>query len=192
MKWTYEMILEEKNFMKKKGRYYGFKKLTVSSIFLSVGLLLHYVTPALFMGVKPDFLLVMMFLGILFMDDVKEAFVLSLFAGGLAAFTTSFPMGQLPNIIDKLISGIIAFYLFKIMGKNSRKSNLIFAIGTLISGFVFLSLAIPMGMGTENFANLLTSMFVAVCLPTSILNTIVGIFFKKLIYRTNYVKINAE
>lgn len=31
------------------------KKLTVSSIFLSVGLLLHYVTPALFMGVKPDF-----------------------------------------------------------------------------------------------------------------------------------------
>ena len=78
------------------------------------------------------------------------------------------------------------------MGKNSRKSNLIFAIGTLISGFVFLSLAIPMGMGTENFSNLLPSMFVAVCLPTSILNTIVGIFFKKLIYRTNYVKINAE
>ena len=89
------------------------KKLTVSSIFLSVGLLLHYVTPALFMGVKPDFLLVMMFLGILFLDDVKEAFVLSLFAGGLAAFTTSFSMGQLPNIIDKLVSGIIAFYLFK-------------------------------------------------------------------------------
>ena len=78
------------------------------------------------------------------------------------------------------------------MGKNSRKSNLIFAIGTLISGFVFLSLAIPMGMGTENFLNLLPSMFVAVCLPTSILNTIVAIFFKKLIYRTNYVKINAE
>ena len=48
------------------------KKLTVSSIFLSVGLLLHYVTPALFMGVKPDFLLVIMFLGILFMDNVKE------------------------------------------------------------------------------------------------------------------------
>ena len=186
------MNLQEKYIKKKKGRYYGFKKITVSSIFLSVGLLLHYVTPALFMGVKPDFLLVMMFLGILFMDDVKEAFVLSLFAGGLAAFTTSFPMGQLPNIIDKLVSGIIAFYLFKIMGKNSRKSNLIFAIGTLISGFVFLSLAIPMGMGTENFSNLLPSMFVAVCLPTSILNTIVGIFFKKLIYRTNYVKINAE
>lgn len=168
------------------------KKLTVSSIFLSVGLLLHYVTPALFMGVKPDFLLVMMFLGILFMDDVKEAFVLSLFAGAIAAFTTNFPMGQLPNIIDKLVSGIIAFYLFKLMGKNSRKSNFIFAIGTLISGFVFLSLAIPMGMGIENFANLLPSMFVAACLPASILNTIVGIFFKKLIYRTNYVKINAE
>ena len=78
------------------------------------------------------------------------------------------------------------------MGKNSRKSNLIFAIGTLISGFVFLSLAIPMGMGTENFKELLPSMFVAVCLPTSVLNTIVGIFFKKIIYRTNYVKINAQ
>ena len=77
------------------------KKLAVSSIFLSVGLLLHYVTPALVMGVKPDFLLVMMFLAILFMDNVKEAFVLSLFAGAIAAFTTSFPMGQLPNIIDK-------------------------------------------------------------------------------------------
>lgn len=168
------------------------KKLTVSSIFLSVGLLLHYVTPPLFMGVKPDFLLVMMFLAILFMDNLKEAFVLSLFAGTIAAFTTSFPMGQLPNIIDKLVSGIIVFYLFKFMGKNNKKSNLIFAIGTLISGFVFLALAIPMGMGIENFTNLLPSMFVAVCLPTSVLNTIVGIFFKKIIYRTNYVKINAQ
>ena len=168
------------------------KKLTVSSIFLSVGLLLHYITPALFLGVKPDFLLVMMFLGIFFMDNVKEAFVLSLFAGLLAAFTTNFPMGQLPNIIDKLVSGIIVFYLFKLMGKTSRKSNLIFAIGTFTSGFVFLSLAIPMGMGTENFTNLLPSMFLAVCLPTSILNTIVGIFFKKIIYRTNYIKINAQ
>lgn len=168
------------------------KKLTVSSIFLSVGLLLHYVTPALVMGVKPDFLLVMMFLGIFFMDNVKEAFVLSLFAGLLAAFTTNFPMGQLPNILDKIVSGIVVYYLFKVMGKNKVKSNFVFMIGTLISGFVFLSLAIPMGMGTENFAELLPSMFVAVCLPTSVLNTIVGIFFKRIIYRTNYVKINAQ
>lgn len=168
------------------------KKLTVSSIFLSVGLLLHYVTPALVMGVKPDFLLVMMFLGIFFMDNVKEAFVLSLFAGLLAAFTTNFPMGQLPNILDKIVSGIVVYYLFKVMGKNKVKSNFVFMIGTLISGFVFLSLAIPMGMGTENFTNLLPSMFLAVCLPTSILNTIVGIFFKRIIYRTNYVKINAQ
>lgn len=168
------------------------KKLTVSSIFLSVGLLLHYITPALFLGVKPDFLLVMMFLGIFFMDNVKEAFVLSLFAGLLAAFTTNFPMGQLPNILDKIVSGIVVYYLFKVMGKNKVKSNFVFMIGTLISGFVFLSLAIPMGMGTENFTNLLPSMFLAVCLPTSILNTIVGIFFKKIIYRTNYIKINAQ
>lgn len=168
------------------------KKLTVSSIFLSVGLLLHYVTPALVMGVKPDFLLVMMFLAILFMDNVKEAFVLSLFAGAIAAFTTNFPMGQLPNILDKIVSGIIVYYLFKVMGKNKAISNFVFMIGTLISGFVFLSLAIRMGMGTENFTNLLPSMFLAVCLPTSILNTIVGIFFKKIIYRTNYVKINAQ
>ena len=168
------------------------KKLTVSSIFLSVGLLLHYITPALFLGVKPDFLLVMMFLGIFFMDNVKEAFVLSLFAGLLAAFTTNFPMGQLPNILDKIVSGIVVYYLFKVMGKNKVKSNFVFMIGTLISGFVFLSLAIPMGIGTENFTNLLPSMFLAVCLPTSILNTIVGIFFKKIIYRTNYVKINAQ
>ena len=168
------------------------KKLTVSSIFLSVGLLLHYVTPALVMGVKPDFLLVMMFLGIFFMDNVKEAFVLSLFAGLLAAFTTNFPMGQLPNILAKIVSGIVVYYLFKVMGKNKVKSNFVFMIGTLISGFVFLVTAIPLGMGTENFATLLLSMFLAVCLPTSILNTIVGIFFKKIIYRTNYIKINAQ
>lgn len=168
------------------------KKLTVSSIFLSVGLLLHYVTPALAMGVKPDFLLVMMFLAILFTDNVKEAFVLSLFAGTIAAFTTSFPMGQLPNILDKIVSGIVVYYLFKVMGKNKVKSNFVFMIGTLISGFVFLVTAIPLGTGTENFATLLLSMFLAVCLPTSILNTIVGIFFKKIIYRTNYIKINAQ
>ena len=131
------------------------KKLTVSSIFLSVGLLLHYITPALFLGVKPDFLLVMMFLGIFFMDNVKEAFVLSLFAGLLAAFTTNFPMGQLPNILDKIVSGIVVYYLFKVMGKNKVKSNFVFMIGTLISWFVFLVTAIPMGMGRENFSNLL-------------------------------------
>lgn len=168
------------------------KKLTVSSIFLSVGLLLHYVTPALFMGVKPDFLLVMMFLGIIFMDNVKEAFMLSLFAGLLAAFTTNFPMGQLPNILDKLVSGIVVYYLFKAMGKNNAKSNFVFMIGTLISGFVFLATAIPLGMGTENFARLLLSTFFAVCVPTSVFNTFVGVFFKKIMYRTNYVKINAQ
>ena len=70
------------------------KKLTVSSIFLSVGLLLHYVTPALFMGVKPDFLLVMMFLGILFMDDVKEAFALSLFAGAVSYTHLTLPTNR--------------------------------------------------------------------------------------------------
>lgn len=168
------------------------KKLTVSSIFLSVGLLLHYITPALFLGIKPDFLLVMMFLAILFMDNAREAFMLSLFAGLLAAFTTNFPMGQLPNILDKLISGFVAYYLFKVMGKNNAKSNFVFMIGTLISGFVFLATAIPLGMGTENYATLLVSMFFAVCVPTSVLNTLVGIFFKKIMYRTNYVKINAQ
>ncbi|WP_297813243.1 tryptophan transporter [uncultured Finegoldia sp.] len=167
------------------------KKITVSSIFLSVGLLLHYITPALFLGVKPDFLLVMLFLSILFMDNLKEALIVGVFAGFLAAFTTSFPMGQIPNIADKVISSVIVFNLYKLFGKVDVKSNLIFAVGTLVSGMVFLAIAIPMGMGTENFFQLYCSMFTAVCLPTAILNTVVGAFFKKLIYKTNYVKINA-
>ncbi len=167
------------------------RKITLSSIFLSLGLLLHYITPAVFLGVKPDFLLVMMFLAILFLDNRKEVLIIAIFAGMIAAFTTNFPMGQIPNVFDKLISAFAVFYLLKLFGTDDKRSNLVFAIGTMISGAVFLALAIPMGMGSQNFSRLYPSMFLAICVPTAILNTVVGIFFKKIMYKTNFIKVKA-
>ena len=85
--------------------------LVILAMFLGMGTILHFVMPPIF-GVKPDMMLPLMFLGIALFPDKKNVLLLGIGTGILAALTTGFPMGQIPNLIDKPISAFVFFALF--------------------------------------------------------------------------------
>lgn len=116
------------------------KNLVLSSLLLGIGTLLHFITPPIFFGIKPDFLLVMTFICIFVARDLQSTLIISLSAGFIAALTTNFPMGQIPNILDKLVTGFIVYYIYKFQNFNMNpfKIALISAFATLISGLIFL------------------------------------------------------
>lgn len=118
------------------------RKIILSSLLLSIGLVLHQLVPPILFGMKPDFLLSMMFIAIFLCEDYKLSLVIGITAGILTAATTTFPAGQLPNIIDKIITSNLIFLLFKVLKFNNQlKISIVSFIGTLISGTVFLGSA---------------------------------------------------
>lgn len=120
------------------------RKLIISSLLLAIGLVLHQIVPPIFFNMKPDFLLSMMFIAIALCDDYKITIVIGLAAGVLTALTTGFPMGQLPNIIDKIITSNIVYFLFKALKdkvNHQLKMGIISVLGTFISGTIFLGSA---------------------------------------------------
>lgn len=147
------------------------RKLVTASLLLAIGMILHQMTPPLVMGMKPDFLLAMMFIAIALCDDYKLTVVIGIAAGILTAATTSFPGGQLPNIIDKLITSQIVFLMFKIF-KNKLNNQIsmitVSIIGTLISGSVFLASALFIVGLPAPFEVL----FLTIIIPATAINTI--------------------
>ena len=117
------------------------KSLVLSAVLLGMGTVLHLLTPSMIMGVKPDFLLVMMFMCLYLIKDMKSALIISVSAGTIAALTTGFPMGQLPNILDKLVTGFLVFQVFKIRHHHLTvtQMGILVGVGTLVSGLIFLS-----------------------------------------------------
>ncbi len=112
---------------------------------VAVGAALYLIIPGINGGMKPDFMLTMMFIGILLFRDVKSVFILTIATGVLSGLFSTFPLGFLPNIVDKLITGFV-FYavikLFKSISSNLIASTVLVGLGTLLSGFIFLSVAI--------------------------------------------------
>lgn len=145
------------------------KKLIISSLLLAIGFVLHQVTPPILFGMKPDFLLTMMFIAILVTDDYKSTIAISIAAGLITAAVTAFPGGQIPNIIDKLITGQVVYGLNKIFGHRINtqiKAAIVSATGTLVSGCTFLSSALLLFGLPGPFAALI----LAVVLPAAIIN----------------------
>lgn len=156
------------------------KKLILNSIFLAIGFILHQITPPIFLGVKPDFLLTMLFIAIVLSDDYKMTLILGITAGLLTAATTGFPGGQIPNFVDKVITAHFIYLLNKILGTkiNDRLKILIINIsGTIVSGIIFLITAnILVGLPAE-FSILVT----AVVIPATLINTVVGFILYKVV-----------
>jgi hypothetical protein len=149
------------------------RKLIISSLLLAIGLVLHQVVPPILFGMKPDILLSMMFIAIILNKDYKLTLVVGLAAGILTAATTTFPGGQIPNIIDKLITSNCIFLLFKIVDNRFNHQIQMFIIsiiGTLISGGVFLGSALLL-VGLPGGASF-KALMLAVVLPATIVNTI--------------------
>ncbi len=151
------------------------KKLIINSLLLAIGLILHQITPPILFGVKPDFALVMLFIIIIINNDYKQALLSGIVCGILTALTTGFPGGQLPNLIDKIITANVLFALLIPMRKTlaSATSNLITSaiiggIGTIISGSIFLSSALLIVGLPAPFKML----FIGVVLPAALINAI--------------------
>ncbi len=160
-------------------------KIIITSLFLAIGLILHQITPGIFLGVKPDFLLVFMILSIILTNDFKITIITGIVAGVLCALTTTFPGGQFPNIIDKIITSVIVYGMYKHTTSNSPfKLTVIYFLGTIISGSIFLGSALILFGLPAPFLVL----FVSVVLPTSVINSFMGFSLHKLIITNPTIK----
>ncbi|MDR1773261.1 MAG: tryptophan transporter [Clostridioides sp.] len=166
------------------------KKMVLNAILLAIALLLHQLTPALGLPIQPDMALAMLFIIVVInKNDYKACLVCGIITGIFTAMTTKFPGGQIPNIIDKIITVNAVYLLMKLFYgisfiKNLSESTkdfvvevIIIPIGTLISGTVFLySASLIVGLPGS-----FTALFMAAVVPAVILNLIAGLFLYKIV-----------
>ena len=151
------------------------KQLVINSLLLAVGFILHYVTPAIGLPMQIDFSLITL---VLIINLNKNSFSTCLAAGiatGIfSGITTKFPLGFIPNIIDKITTAIAVYLLIKLLDKTALHSKIkaiiVNAIGTLVSGVVFLASALLLVGLPAPFGVL----FVTIVVPAVVVNTIVG------------------
>ena len=148
------------------------RNLVLLSLLVGIGTVLHAMVPPILFGMKPDMLLSMMFLGILLIPKVKYVVLLSILTGIVSALTTGVPGGQIANVIDKPITALIFLGLLLLMDKKIQRTisaPVLTAVGTIISGSVFLMVALFMlGLMEGGFLTL----FIAIVLPATVINTI--------------------
>ena len=151
------------------------KQLVTNALLLAVGFLLHYVTPAIGLPMQIDFSLITL---ILIINLNRNSFSTCI-AGGIATgifsgITTKFPLGFIPNIIDKITTAIFVYLLIKLLDKTTLSSKIkaivVNAVGTLVSGTVFLSSALLItGLPAPFFV-----LFTTVVIPAIAVNTVIG------------------
>jgi hypothetical protein len=147
------------------------KNLVALALLVGIGAVLHAVIPGIFLGMKPDMMLAMMFLGIILFPDFKSVLLLGIVTGLISGITTTFPGGLIPNIIDKFITSFVFFGLFLSLNKfrnNIVSVAILTAVGTIISGTAFLTSAYFI----VGLPGAFTGLFAAVVLPAAVINTI--------------------
>ena len=150
------------------------KQLVTNALLLAVGFLLHYVTPAIG-SMQIDFSLITLILVInLSKNHFSTCIASGLVTGIFAGLTTKFPLGLVPNIIDKIVTTVVVYSLIKLLDKTELSSKIkaiaVNAVGTLVSGVVFLTSALILVGLPASFGLL----FVTVVLPAIVVNTVVG------------------
>lgn len=159
------------------------KKMVINALLLAIGAILHQITPALGLPMQPDFALAMLFIiMIINNNDYKTSIIAAIITGVFTALTTKFPGGQLPNIIDKMVTVNLMYVILLSINKitdsikinESIKKNLLvlicFPLGTLISGTTFLlSAQYIVGLPAK-----FSILFVTIVIPALIINTIGG------------------
>ena len=152
----------------------------LNAILIAIGALLHQITPALGLPMQPDFALAMLFIIILINSDYKTTIISSIIMGIITALTTKFPGGQLPNIIDKLVTAQFVYFMFKLIGSkinDNIKILIALSFGTIVSGLVFLgSASILVGLPGS-----FTTLVSLVVLPAAFMNILLGTVLYKAI-----------
>lgn len=166
------------------------KKMIINALLLGIGAILHQITPAIGLPMQPDFALVMLFIIMIINNgDYKTSLISGIITGVFTAMTTKFPGGQFPNIIDKLVTVNIVFVVMLLINKIKILENIsekkremvkciiIFPIGTLISGLVFLfSASILVGLPAQ-----FKALFISIVLPAVVINLVIGCILFKII-----------
>ncbi|MGL5647685.1 MAG: tryptophan transporter [Clostridium sp.] len=166
------------------------KKMVINALMLGIGAVLHQLTPALGLPMQPDFALAMLFIIVILNDgDYKTSLICGVITGMFTALTTKFPGGQLPNMIDKIITVHVVFFILYVLKNmsimkrlNEMKGKLIqcfiiLGVGTFVSGVTFLvSASILVGLPAS-----FNGLFMTVVVPAVIINIVVGLFLFKLV-----------
>ncbi|MBO0602272.1 tryptophan transporter [Sporosarcina sp. E16_3] len=143
------------------------KSLVLMSLLTAVGAALYLIIPPITGGMKPDFMLTMMFISIFLFPEVRNVFLLA----GTTGIISNFPGGFIPNVVDKFITAFVIYAIIvslkKITG-NLIASTVVAGIGTVLSGSIFLSIAIFILGADLPFGGL----FLAVVLPAVAMNGI--------------------
>ena len=151
------------------------KQLVTNALLLAIGFLLHYFTPAIGLPMQIDFSLITLILIInLNKNNFNVGIASGIATGIFSGMTTKFPAGLIPNIIDKILTTVAVYLLIKLLDKTALsikiKAIVVNAVGTLISGTVFLASALLLVGLPAPFGVL----FVTVVIPATIVNTIAG------------------
>ncbi|ALC80617.1 MULTISPECIES: tryptophan transporter [Bacillus] len=150
-------------------------ELIIMALFIGIGAALHVVVPPIF-GMKPDMMLVMMFMGILLFPKIQNVIVIGLVTGFISGLTTLFPAGFIPNVIDKSVTALVFFAMLMMVKKykdNKITAPVLTSVGTLVSGTVFLTSALLI-VGLPGNAGFI-GFFVAVVLPAILINTVAAV-----------------
>lgn len=156
------------------------KNLVLMALLVSVGAALYVIIPGFSGGMKPDFMLTMMFIGILLFPNVKSVFLLAVTTGVISGLFSTFPGGFVPNILDKFITAFVFLAFVLILKKTIQKLPVgigLCAVGTLLSGTVFLSSAIFVIGANIPFGLLFTT----VVLPAMALNGVAFAFIYPIV-----------
>lgn len=151
-----------------------------TTLLLAIGLILHQITPGILGGMKFDFLIIFMIIAILLNPKFQNALLTGLLGGLLSAMTTTFPGGQLPNMLDKLVTCFVLYFLIKMLNKfnlNYIAVGFLGGVGTFISGMVFLTSALYIvGLPAP-----LMALVIGIVIPTTIINTLGTVFVYKIV-----------
>ncbi|MGO1368326.1 MAG: tryptophan transporter [Senegalia sp. (in: firmicutes)] len=144
------------------------------ALLLAIGFIMHQIVPGTLGSMKFDLMISFIFVAIMINKDFKSTMVTALLGGIITAMTTTFPGGQIANIVDKLITSLVVYLLIVLFSKvkmGKIKVGLIAFIGTLVSGSVFLSTALFLvGLPAPFIA-----LFLSIVIPTAITNIFVTI-----------------
>lgn len=156
------------------------RRTILTALLLAIGFVLHQITPGILGGMKFDLFLSFVFISLLLNGTFQNALLTGLLGGILTALTTTFPGGQIPNILDKVITCIVLFLILKVMGQFKDKQVFIgfFAfVGTFVSGTAFLGSALLLIGLPAPF----TALFTTIVIPTSITNTFVTLIIYQVV-----------
>ena len=167
------------------------KNLVLMALLVSVGAALYLVIPGFSSGMKPDFMLTMMFIGILLFPKASHVFLLAITTGVISGLFSSFPAGFIPNVVDKFITAFVFFAAVAVLKHFTKKLSvtvILTAIGTLVSGLIFLSVALfvlRVDIGVS-----FNALVAGVVLPAAAMNAVAFLFIfpivTQLVKRTKF------